>query len=316
MILLNQIGISIIVALGLYFLTGCCGIISLGQAGFMCLSAFTTAILCEKGGFSFWATIPCAILISGLVGVIFGLPVLRVKGFYLVIITLAAGLIIPGLFSGAILPSLNLVKPAGVFVSDPVIGNMVFYEQGEVFYVVMFFMILALLFALNLSRSRVGRIFRSIRDNDMASEISGVNLSTYRMLAFFICCLFAGLGGSMWGCWMHAVNTSQFPFDESVWYLGMIIVGGMGSIAGVVLGAIVVRGLGFLVATYLLSWLTDLGMRGTLPYTVVTHAMGITPILTGVVIILSLILAPAGVIKWWDRFKKSSQLWPFNYELY
>jgi branched-chain amino acid transport system permease protein len=293
-------------------LTGCCGVISVGQAGFMCVGAYTSAVLCGEMGISFWAALPISGIIGGLVGLLFGLPSIRLRGFYLIILTLAAAVAIPPLISILLLPHFGMASLSGMSVSSPSIGGIVIDSTRDELYVVMVVVVIATLLAINLSRSRTGRAFCSIRDNELSSQIIGVNVSLYRLLAFFVCCIFAGLGGSLWALWMPSVATSQFPFTESVWYLGVIIVGGMGSISGIFLGSLVVRGASFLVSSYVLPTLSSLALEGALPASMMMRGLGITPLLISVIVLAFLIFAPGGMIEWWRKFKFFYRFWPVS----
>jgi branched-chain amino acid transport system permease protein len=311
--LMNLIGISIIVALGIHILTGCCGIINFGQAGFMCVGAYMMSILSAKLGWSFWMALPCAVLMAGMIGLLFGLISLKVKGLYLMVITLAAGIIIPMAIQVVILPAVG-VSVAGMYGVYPSVGGRVFNTPEEVFFIIMAFMVLATFCAINLGRSRMVRTLKSLKDNDLASEVGGVDVSWYKLLAFFTCCLFAGLGGSLWVMYMPMLSLGQFSYAQSIWYLGMIIVGGMGSVSGVFMGAMVIRGIDFLITSRLVPWAS--GQVYLLPYLppwLIGHLTGVSPLLLSVFILLFLIFAPQGIVYWWNRFKGFYRVWPLAY---
>jgi branched-chain amino acid transport system permease protein len=315
----NQIGISFIVALGLYFLTGCCGIINLGQAGFMCTGAFAASILVIKCGFSPWLSLPCAIVSSGLVGLIFGLPALRIKGFSLAVSTLAAGIVLPELLRVAILPSLGM-PTLSLVVKSISIGGRVFDTQGEKYFIIMLFLVLLVFVVFNMSKLKAGRAFKSIRDNELAAEVGGVNVARYKLLAFVMCGLFAGIGGWLWAFWAPAVSYLQFPFSESIWYLAILVVGGMVSIPGIFIGSIIVRGINFLTGEHIVPWVCDLASPAgpfyeILPLNMVSRAGGIFPLLLGITVIVFILFAPGGVSQWGEKFKLFYRSWPFSYEL-
>ena len=326
LVLANQIGITIIVALGLQILTGSCGIISLGQAGFMCVGAYTSALLCQELGWSFWATLPCAAATAGLMGFLFGLTSIRVGGFYLVMVTLAAGYLIPTLTDIFLLPHLGIDMFSPVSITPPSIGDIVIDSHKERFLLILFALAIATFFALNIHHSRIGRVLIAVRDNDIASGILGINISYYRVLAFFIACVFAGVGGSLWSLCVPSLNPGQFMFTESIWYLGVIIVGGMGSIAGVFLGSIIIRGASYFVTQTLIpgvtSTVSSLAMESQggllteiaekLAPTVIMRSLGITPLLISLIILLFLVFAPGGIIEWWGKFKSSYRIWPLS----
>ena len=233
--IMTIIGITVISVQGLNILTGFCGQISLGHAGFMAVGAYTSAVLTAKLGLSFWAALPCAALAAGIAGIIFGLPSLRIKGFYLIMATIAAHFII----MWVILQLYGVTGGGdGLAVPRPEIAGFVFKSKASYFYLVMIIACLGTLLAKNLVRTRAGRAFIAIRDNELAAEVMGVNLWSYKLLAFFIGCIYAGVAGSLLVHYFAFAHVDQFPFMNSVWYLGMLIVGGMGSVSGAIFGAV------------------------------------------------------------------------------
>jgi branched-chain amino acid transport system permease protein len=250
-------------------------------------------------GVPFEVALPISGLIAGLVGIIFGLPSLRIKGFYLIMSTVAAYFIIQWLvlqFRGLTGGTEGLSVPPAEFFGLSLEGKSAF------FYFVLALAVLATIVAKNILRTRAGRAFVAIRDNDLAAEVMGVNLWTYKLQAFFIGCVFAGIAGALSVEYFSFANVEQFPFYDSVWFLGMLIIGGMGSVSGVIYGVVAIK---------LLQQLAiKLGpmLEGVLnPQTAV--ALGL--ILPGVAIILFLIFAPRGISHILERLKNYYQLWPF-----
>ncbi|MBL7212255.1 MAG: branched-chain amino acid ABC transporter permease, partial [Desulfobacteraceae bacterium] len=201
--LLNIINIIMIMTIsvhGLNILTGFAGQISAGHAAFMGVGAYACASFMTFWGLSFWLSLPLAGLTAGLVGILFGLPSLRLKGFYLAMATIAAQFIItafflhykPEIFGGGTGMSLEPIR----------LGNIVFDTQGNLYYMIMPFAVIMTYFAQNLVRSRMGRAFVAIRDNDLAAEIMGISLFGYKLRAFFIGCFFAGISGSLYIAFM------------------------------------------------------------------------------------------------------------------
>jgi branched-chain amino acid transport system permease protein len=302
--LMNIIGITVISVLGLNILTGYCGQISLGHAAFMAVGAYTSGILSVKLGFPFWIAMPCAGVVAGLVGLIFGLPAVRVKGFYLLLTTLAAQFIImwiilhrPGLTGGAM----------GLDVPFPRLGGIVFDSDRSYYYIVIVTAIAMTVMAKNIVRTRVGRAFVAVRDNDLAAEVMGINPFAYKLLAFFIGCFYAGVAGSLWGHYLGHLATEHFTLLDSVWYLGMVIVGGAGSTLGAVLGAVSIRLLrdGVDVLTPLLMRTFPAISGGALA------ALGLASF--AIVIVIFLIFEPRGLAHRWELFKASYRLWPYSY---
>jgi branched-chain amino acid transport system permease protein len=299
-----MIGISIISLHGLNILTGYCGQISMGHSAFMLVSGYTSAILCNKLGFSFWAALPCAALVAGLVGLIFGLPSLRIKGFYLIMSTIAAYFIIAWVITQAYDITGGLF---GQPVPRPEILGMVLNSRASYFYLVMIIAILATLAAHNIVRTRVGRAFIAIRDNDLAAEVMGINIFAYKLLAFFIGCIFAGVAGSLLAHYYAYCSADFFPFMDSVWYLGMLIVGGMGSTTGVILGAVFLR-----LLEYLITLLAPM-LGAAFPAIGPQSAAALSLIVRGLVIIIFLIFEPRGLAHLWGHIKAYFRPWPFSH---
>jgi len=298
---LTIIGISVISVHGLNILTGYCNQISMGHAGFMAVGAYTSAILTAKLGFSFWAALPCAALAAGIVGIIFGLPSLRIKGFYLIMATIAAHFII----IWVILQLYGITGGSdGLSVPRPEIGGFVFKSKSSYFYLVMIIACLGTFLAKNIVRTRAGRAFIAIRDNELAAEVMGVNLWSYKLVAFFIGCVYAGVAGSLLVHYVAFATTDQFPFMNSVWYLGMLIVGGMGSTAGAIFGAVFLKLLDELVTIF----------GPVLSAAVAPQAAAsLSLIMRGLVIILFLIFEPRGLAHRWQMIKSYYRLWPFSH---
>jgi branched-chain amino acid transport system permease protein len=301
--LIILISIAIIVVHGLNILVGYAGQISLGQAAFMAVGAYTSAILTARLGWSFWAALPCAGLSAGVIGLIFGLPSLRVKGFYLALATLAAQFII--LY---VIQHLTITGgTSGIRCPPASIGGFAFDTRQSYYYIAMGLTVLMTFFAKNLTRTRVGRAFIAVRDNDLAAEVLGVHVFYYKLLAFFIGCFYAGIAGSLWAHYLTSVHPEQFPLINSIWYLGMVVVGGMGSILGAIIGTIFIK------------LLDELMMVGAPMIAASFPAIGenifaaIGSIAFGLVIILFLIYEPRGLAHRWEVFKASYRLWPFSY---
>ena len=299
----NLIGITLIAAVGLNILLGYCGQLSIGHASFIAVGAYTAAVLTGTFELPFLVGLICAGLMAGLVGLIFGIPSLKVKGFYLGIATIAAQFII--------IWFINHLSITGGFTGIAVpyasIGGFVFDTEASQFYLIMTIAVLCVFLAKNLARTRIGRAFVAIRDNDLAAEVMGINLFYYKLLAFFIGCFLAGIAGSLLAHWIGFMNAEQFSIAESILYIGMVIIGGMGTALGPILGVIFIRllqqGVMFIAPM----------LESAFPALPAGFASGVSPMFFGVVIVLFLVLEPRGLAHRWMLFKAAYRLWPFSY---
>ncbi len=298
----NLIGISIIAATGLNILTGYCGQLSIGHAGFIAVGAYASAILTNRLGFPFLAGLICAGFSSGLVGMVFGTSSLRVKGFYLAISTIAAQFIIIWVINHwtSVTGGFN-----GMSVPPAQIGRLTFVTQASQFYLIMVIVIIAVFLAKNLSRTRAGRAFVAIRDNDLAAQVMGINLFRYKLLAFFIGCFLAGIAGSLFAHWTGFLNAENFTMTDSILYIGMIIIGGLGTTVGPIFGVLFIR-----LLQQLITQIAPV-IEGTLSNLPAGFTTGIGPMVFGLAIILFLILEPRGLAHRWSLLRASYRLWPF-----
>ncbi len=300
----NLIGITLIAALGLNILIGYCGQLSIGHAGFIAVGAYTTAILTNRLELPFLVGLIGAGLVAGIIGIIFGLPSIRVKGFYLAITTIAAQFIIIWI--------INHWSVTGGFTGIEVpyasIGGLVFKSEMSQFYLIITIAVIGTFIAKNLARTKIARAFIAIRDNDLAAEVMGVNLLYYKLLAFFIGCFYAGIAGALLGHWIGFLNAEQFSLTESILYVGMIIIGGLGTTLGPILGVVFIRLLQQVLTVELVPFLEK-------SFTAMPagFATGVTPMLFGLVIVLFLVLEPRGIAHRWALFKAAYRLWPFSY---
>jgi len=301
----NLIGITIIAATGLNILTGYCGQLSIGHAGFIAVGAYTSAVLTERLGAPFLVGLICAGIIAGLVGMLFGIPSLRVKGFYLAISTIAAQFIIIWVINHWSSVTGGFV---GIRVPYPSIGGLTFRSETSQFYLIMVITAAGVFCAKNLARTRVGRAFVAIRDNDLAAEVMGINLFRYKLVAFFIGCFLAGIAGSLRAHWIGFINAEHFSLMESILFIGMIIIGGLGTTLGPILGAIFIRLLDQILTMQMVPFLER--SFTALP---AGFATGIAPMVFGLAIVLFLILEPRGLAHRWNLFKAAYRLWPFSY---
>ena len=301
----NLIGITIIAALGLNILTGYCGQLSIGHAGFIAVGAYTSAVLTNRFELPFLVGLFAGGFSAGLVGVIFGLPSLRLKGFYLAISTIAAQFIIIWVIN-----HWNSVTGGfdGITVPYASIGGLVFRSEASQFYLIMIITIIVVFLTNNLTKTRAGRAFVAIRDNDLAARAMGINLFRYKLLAFFIGCFLAGIAGSLLAHWIGSLNAEQFTLTQSILYVGIIIIGGLGTTLGPILGVIFLRLLQEMLTVELIP-----SLERTFTSMPAGFATGLTPLIFGLVIILFLVLEPRGLNHRWAVVRSAIRLWPFSY---
>ncbi len=300
----NLILITIITVTGLNILTGYCGQLSIGHAGFVAVGAYTSAILTSRLDLPFPVGFISAGLVAGLVGLVFGIPSVRVKGFYLAISTIAAQIIIIWVIEhwASVTGGHN-----GMIAPIATLGGISFDSQASQFYLILIITILVVFGAKNLARTRVGRAFVAVRDNDLAAEVMGINLFRYKLLAFFIGCFLAGIAGSLMAhCYWGFISHENFPVADSILWVGMIIIGGLGTTVGPIFGVLFIRLLEQLITNLSPVLESTLALPGG-------FTAGIGPVVFGLTIILFLILEPRGLSHRWQLFKASYRLWPFSY---
>jgi len=298
------VGISIIAVHGLNILTGYCGQISIGQAAFMGFGGYCAGVLAVKLGLSFWIALPCGGLFGALIGFIFGLPSLRVKGFYLALVTLAVHFI----FNFVIIHTKGLTGGIyGLVVPAPTIGSITITGTYSWYYVVMILTVVFTFIAKNLVRTQVGRAFVAIRDNDIAAESMGINIFRYKLLAFATCSFFAGIAGTLWVFSIGIAEIEHFHLLDSIWYLGMLIVGGLGSITGGIFGVIFLKLLNELVA-----YISPV-MANAIPAVEAGVFAALGLLIYGVVIAVFILFEPRGLNHRLNIFKASYRVWPFSY---
>jgi branched-chain amino acid transport system permease protein len=301
--MINMAVMICIAVVGLQITTGFAGLINLGQSAFMGMGAFVCGSLAANFNLPFWLTIPAGGLGGAILGAIFGIPALRIKGFYLAMTTIAAQVIFPLIimhmpvswFGGAI----------GLTLEPARIGSIIFDTDESLYYLIMITAIIMIFFAYNLVRGRVGRALVAVRDNDIAAEIMGVNLFFYKTLAFAIGAMYAGVAGGLWAYYIRFVGADQFTLYFSVWYMGMLIVGGLGNILGAILGTLFIRIL-LETITYLAPILVENfpGVGGEIWFAG-------TNVILGGSIILFLIYEPRGLYHRWRIAKAAFRIWPF-----
>jgi branched-chain amino acid transport system permease protein len=300
---LNRMGIAVIAALGLNILTGFTGQISLGNAAFMTVGAYTTAYLGQHMGLPFLVIIPLSGIFAAVVGMIFGVPSLRLKGLYLAMATLAAHFIIE-----FVATHWNSVTGGVNGVSVPPASSFGFELDSDrkLYYLIFGLLFFLVFFAKNLFRTKVGKAFVAIRDHDISAEVMGVNLFKYKLMSFGISSFYVGVAGSLLAYQAKYISPENFPITLAIDYLAMIIIGGMGSILGSILGVIFITGLPELLR------LGTSSLSGVFPALVGLFAslkLGVF----GLAIVLFLIFEPDGMAARWHKIKTYWRQYPFSY---
>lgn len=294
--------ITLVAVLGLHVTTGMAGLLNLGQSAFVGIGAFVAASLASQG-WPWWLTLPAAALASGLVSVFFGLPALRIKGFYLALTTIAAQIMFPIVMIR--LPDAWFGGTAGMAVDPPGVLGFTIDTPQSMYLFVLVVTIVCYLAALNIGRSRTGRAFRAIHDNDIAASVMGVNLPMTKITAFFAGALFAGVSGGLYAYFVRYVSTEQFTLWLSVWYVGMLIVGGMHSALGAALGVAAI--------TLLQEGVHLIGTQALASFTGVSGGsiFALTNVVLGGVIVLMLLVEPLGLAHRWALLKAAYRIWPY-----
>src|SRR5262244_553110 len=303
----NLVFIAIVGALGLNILVGYTGQVSIGHGAFMSVGAYTAANLAMRLDSPWPVNLLAGGLMAAAVGAIVGIPSLRIKGLYLAIATLAGQVIIEWIINHVTFISGGV--QASIEVPRPRIGSMVLASQRAMYYFLLAFVVLAIVGTLNLVRSRVGRAFIAIRDQDIAAEIIGINIFRYKLLSFAISSFYAGVTGVLYTYYLGIANYEQFQITVSIDYLAMVIIGGLGSILGSILGAIFVTLLPILTRWFLedYGWLlfAQQDLQNAIP--------NLRLILFGALIIFFLVVEPEGLNRLWRNIRNYFRLWPFSY---
>lgn len=299
----NVIGITLVAVIGLQLTSGFAGQINMGQSAFMGVGAYACGALAAKFGTPFWITLPVAGIAAAAFGAFFGLAALRIKGFYLALTTIAAQYIFS--FAMLKLPKEWFGRAEGLRFEPAMLGGFAFDTDTRIYYLILFVVVVMTAGAFGIARSRTGRAFVAVRDNDNAADVIGINTFYYKVLSFFIGAFYAGVAGGLWAYYVRYVQVDQFTLWLSVWYVGMLIVGGMGSVLGAIVGTIVIRLFQEFI-TVAGPALTDLipQLGGQLVFAGMN-------ILLGGLIILFVIFEPRGLVHRWNIIKESYRIWPF-----
>lgn len=293
--------ITLIAVYGLYVTVGMAGQINIAQSAFVGIGAFTTAKLSVLG-VPFWLALPAAALVTGLISVVFALPAMRVRGFYLALTTLAAQVMFPIVVMA--LPMAWLGGLVGMPVMPPRLGGLNLGTPSGLYYLALALVLAATWAVFNLPRSRFGRALRAVHDNDTAAGVMGIPVARIKIEAFFAGALFAGVAGGLMAYALQFVTATSFTLFASVWYLGMLIVGGMHSPLGAILGVVFVT----LVQESLHAFGNLVLQSGA---TGGGAIFALNSVVLAVCILLALIFEPRGLAHVWHTVMTAFRLWPF-----
>jgi branched-chain amino acid transport system permease protein len=302
---INTTGIAAIAALGLNILIGFTGQISLGHGAFFGVGAYGGAVVATALGFPFWISVPCAGIITALTGMIFGIPSGRLKGLYLTIATLAGQFIIE-----YILVHWDAVTKGtmGILLPVPSLFGIEINTDLRFFYVIFACLTAMTLVASNLMRTRYGRAFIAIRDNDRAAEGMGIPIFFYKLLSFAVSSFYAGVAGALSAYYLRSISTEPYTLGLSVEFIAMVIIGGLGSIPGSIIGAVFITGL-----NEALRFVTDALMNNPAISAYGFNMASLREFAFGLAIVLFILFEPKGLAELWRIVRSTFRLWPFSY---
>jgi branched-chain amino acid transport system permease protein len=296
-----QVFLASIGSLSLMLLTGYCGQISLGHAGLLAAGAFTVGILSREADAPFWITVPLAALIGAVLGIVFGLPSLRLRGLYLAVSTLALHFVV--IYLGGEYESKRGFS-TGIMIDPPRIGGYEIVSPRIWYFVLLAASAAALLICLNLLRSPTGRAWRAIRDHETVAEALGIEIARHKLLAFVISSAMTTVAGALFAYYRNFVSVEAFSLFLTIQYAAMIIIGGLGSILGALLGAFFVTIFPYVIEAGLMA------LPGAQRYASVLFALNYAAF--GMVMIAFLIFEPLGLVGIWRRIQSYFLLWPFK----
>ena len=308
--------IAAIGAIGLNLLTGFAGQVSLGHGFFIGLGAYSVGVLGGDLGLPVVVWLPAAGLLGALVGLAIGPFALRLKGLYLAIVTLGLVFVGDHIFRNA---RALTGGPQGRAIPSPRVGDLNFADLGALglplereqsfFLFVVPLLVLAVVAAKNIARTRGGRAFQAIRDREIAAAIVGVDVARYKVGAFVLSSFYASAAGALLGSYLRHVTPDRFDLTLSIQYVAMVIVGGVGSIYGSVFGALFIVLVPRLVeqVSPLIPFVTrSAGASGVTVFT-------LNQIVFGLLIVVFLVAEPTGLAGIWRRLRLYFRMWPFSY---
>ncbi|MGC1849289.1 MAG: branched-chain amino acid ABC transporter permease, partial [Pseudolabrys sp.] len=297
-----QVFLASIGALSLMLLTGYAGQISLGHAGLLAAGAFTTGILAREIAAPFWITLPASAVTGIVLGFVFGLPSLRLRGLYLAVSTLALHFVV--IYLGGEYETKRGFS-TGIVIEPPSLAGIKLGGRGW-YFVLLLAAVAALLICVNLLRSRSGRAWRAIHVRETVAEALGIGIARYKLLAFVISSSMTSVAGCLFAYYRGFVSVEALDLFVAIQYVAMIIIGGMGSLLGALLGAMFVTVFPYLIEALLRLLPNAQKLAGDI--------FAVNYAAFGVVMILFLVFEPLGLVGIWRRLQSYFLLWPFRYK--
>jgi branched-chain amino acid transport system permease protein len=299
--LANQVLLASVGAVALMLLTGYAGQISLGHAGLLAAGAFTAGILFKELAAPFWVALPAAAAVGALLGVVFGLPSLRLRGLYLAVSTLALHFIV--IHAGAEYETRRGFS-TGIVIDPPRLGDWTLTDPRAWYFVLLAAAAATVLFAVNLLRARTGRAWRAIHGREAVAEALGVSVPRAKLSAFVVSSTITAVAGCLFAYYRGFVSVEAFSLFLTIQYVAMVIIGGMGSVLGAVLGA------GFVV---LFPYAIEAAMRALgFAERLSSVVFAVNYAAFGLMMILFLVFEPQGLVGLWRRAQEWALLWPFK----
>jgi len=295
--ILNLIGIYTIVSLGLQILTGYTGLISLGHVAFFAIGAYSSAYLTSTLKLSFWVSLPISGMITCVIGFIVGIPALRMRGLYLAIATMAFSFIIEQIilqWEGVT----NGVR--GITLTRPTLGLISFRSDYVYYYLILSIALLLTMGIRNLLRSPMGRALIAIRDSEIAAQVMGIHLGRYKIIAFGMSAFYTGIAGCLFGHFMKYIGPENFTLLDSIGFIVMILIGGLGTLQGAVLGSVFV--------TFLPEFIRLI--KDFFP-SIIKEQSGIQPLVYALILIFFIIYEPHGIYGRWLKLKFYFEMFPY-----
>ena len=299
--LANQVLLASVGAVALMLLTGYAGQISLGHAGLLAAGAFTTGILFKEIGAQFWVTLPAAAAVGAALGVIFGLPSLRLRGLYLAVSTLALHFIVIHLGNEY---ETKRGFSTGIVVDPPQLGAWVLDDPRAWYFVLLAAAAATVLVSVNLVRARTGRAWRAIHGREAVAEALGISVPRAKLSAFVVSSTITAVAGCLFAYYRGFVSAEAFSLFLAIQYVAMVIIGGMGSVLGALLGTVFVVLFPYVIE----GTMATLGLTEQLASVV----FAVNYAAFGLLMILFLVFEPRGLVGIWRRTQNWLLLWPFK----